>query len=149
MAHRVAYEIARGPIPEGMLVRHSCDNPTCCNPDHLLIGTHKENTGDAIERNRLAAGERHGKTRLTQEIVDYIRANPLGLAQCDLATLYGVSEASISRIRKGNRWTTTKRGKYVDTKEEAKEVAAENIDNTGRWALSSAVEHYLDMVKDK
>jgi HNH endonuclease len=103
-AHRVAYEISRGPIPDGMVVRHSCDNPLCCNPFHLNPGTHKDNTGDAIKRGRLATGARHGKTKLTQEIVDYIRANPLNVANCDLAILYGVSEASICRIRKGNRW---------------------------------------------
>jgi HNH endonuclease len=107
-AHRLAYETLHGPIPCGMLVRHSCDNPPCCNPWHLILGTNKDNTGDAIERNRLARGEKHGKTKLTPEIVAYIRENPLGLAGCDLAVLYGVHEATISYIRSGRSWKKDK-----------------------------------------
>jgi hypothetical protein len=51
-AHRVAYEIANGPVPDGMMVKHSCDNPPCCNPVHLSIGTHIGNMAEMIERGR-------------------------------------------------------------------------------------------------
>ena len=51
-AHRYAYEVWCGPIPEGMMVLHSCDNPPCCNPDHLRVGTAKDNAQDAILRGR-------------------------------------------------------------------------------------------------
>lgn len=51
-AHRVAYVLAFGPIPDGMLVRHSCDNPPCVNPFHLLLGTYEDNTQDCIRRGR-------------------------------------------------------------------------------------------------
>ena len=51
--HRVVWEAHNAePIPEGMLVRHTCDNPACCNPQHLLLGTPKQNTADMIERGR-------------------------------------------------------------------------------------------------
>lgn len=50
--HRVAYEIAYGPIPDGLLVRHSCDNPPCCNPAHLLLGTVQDNADDRVARGR-------------------------------------------------------------------------------------------------
>jgi hypothetical protein len=52
VAHRVAWEVANGPIPEGMIVMHTCDNPACCNPEHLQLGTHAENTRDRIKKGR-------------------------------------------------------------------------------------------------
>lgn len=52
LAHRVAWELANGPIPEGMLVRHKCDNRACCNPEHLALGTYLDNARDRIERKR-------------------------------------------------------------------------------------------------
>ena len=55
-AHRMAYEIAHGPLPEGMHVLHSCDNPMCCNPNHLRAGTHAENMRDAVNRDRVWKG---------------------------------------------------------------------------------------------
>lgn len=51
-AHRFAFELWNGPIPDGMMVLHSCDNPPCCNPEHLRVGTAKDNVFDMIQRNR-------------------------------------------------------------------------------------------------
>lgn len=53
-AHRVVWELHHGPIPTGAVVRHSCDNPPCCNPDHLLIGTQADNVEDARKQGKYA-----------------------------------------------------------------------------------------------
>lgn len=59
-AHRVAYEMTYGPIPQGMVVCHRCDNPPCIRPDHLFLGTVADNNADAQSKGRLATGERSG-----------------------------------------------------------------------------------------
>lgn len=72
--HRVAWESANGrPVPEGLLVRHTCDNPPCCNPAHLLVGTDADNRRDAMERGRLPKSETHPSTVLSENDVRAIR----------------------------------------------------------------------------
>jgi hypothetical protein len=51
-AHRYAWEWVNGPVPSGLVVRHKCDNPKCCNPDHLDVGTYRDNVSDMVERGR-------------------------------------------------------------------------------------------------
>lgn len=58
--HRLVYEMEFGEIPDGMLVCHKCDNPPCCNPNHMFIGSPKDNMSDASKKGRLATGDRHG-----------------------------------------------------------------------------------------
>jgi len=100
-SHRIAHELVNGIIPDGMLVRHLCDNPRCCNPRHLVAGTHKDNTADAIARDRLARGQRHGKAKLLDDQVIYIRQNPEKMTGRALASRFGVTESTISYVRSG------------------------------------------------
>ena len=60
LAHRLVFECEFGPIPKGLFVCHSCDNPPCCNPEHLSIGTPKDNLRDAAQKGRTASGDRNG-----------------------------------------------------------------------------------------
>lgn len=63
-AHRASWEIANGPIPDGLQVRHDCDNPPCVRPDHLRLGTALENAQDAVERQRHPRGDEHWTRRV-------------------------------------------------------------------------------------
>jgi len=60
-AHRVAWTIANGPIPPGMCICHTCDNPACCNPAHEFRGSHADNMADAAKKGRTARGDKHGR----------------------------------------------------------------------------------------
>lgn len=74
-AHRVAYLFVVGEIPDGKILRHSCDRPDCVNPAHLTPGTQRENMEDRNARNRQARGERNGRAKLTADRVAELRAN--------------------------------------------------------------------------
>lgn len=94
---------------KGMSVRHTCDNPRCVNPDHLLLGTHKENMQDRTERDRNpdVSGELNPRAVLNWEIVRKIRSeyrpNTKGMRQ-SLANQYGVSPATISDLILNRSW---------------------------------------------
>jgi hypothetical protein len=100
----VSYEAHHGKIPEGQVVRHTCDNPSCINPDHLILGTQADNVADREARGRRKDinGEQIGTARLTAEQVLEIRASDKSLSQ--LARQYNVHKTTISLIRSGKSW---------------------------------------------
>lgn len=101
-SHRVAYELTHGTIPDGLLVLHRCDNPPCCNPDHLFLGTHKDNADDCAAKGRLSIGG--GKRIEDNEIPGLIdRYKRGGITQQELADAYGVSRSLVSFILSGKR----------------------------------------------
>jgi hypothetical protein len=103
-AHRVAYELTHGKIPEGMLLRHSCDNPKCVNPAHLIVGTKRENTQDALERGQHVVGEDHYKAKIPNQAIDTIRAAlAAGVSGKYLAKQFGVDQSMISQIKHGRK----------------------------------------------
>lgn len=110
LAHRIAYALSKGE-PGRLIIRHSCDNPRCCNPAHLLSGTHQDNSADAASRGRLAYGEKNGRAKITQEIADYIRRNPLDTPVCDLAVLHGLNEWTVRAIQRGELWSAPPDGR--------------------------------------
>lgn len=102
-AHRVGYGLLVGPIPEALIVRHTCDNPPCQNPAHWLLGTPADNTADMLSRRREARGERHGQSKLTQAQVDEMRS-AVGLSQRALAARYGVTQQTVCDVLRRRLW---------------------------------------------
>lgn len=107
-AHRVAWELVHGPIPKGVFVCHSCDNPACVNVKHLFLGTPKENTADMYKkkRNKPRRGETNGAAVLTAQQVREIRARyiPFKVTMNDLAREFGVKRAAIESIVYRKSW---------------------------------------------
>lgn len=104
-AHRYSWEIANGPIPPGLMVLHSCDNQRCVRPDHLSLGTHRQNMDEAVVRGSMRRGSEQHSARLTS---DDVRAIRLRLASGDhqraIASAYGVTQAAIHFINIGRTW---------------------------------------------
>jgi len=103
--HRVAYELTFGPIPEGQVVRHKkCDNPPCCNPAHLRLGTQADNIADMVAAGRQSFGARNPNAKLTDADVIAIRSGQSSETTAELAQRFGVSQSLISQIRGGSLW---------------------------------------------
>jgi len=105
-AHRYAWMRANGPIPDNMLICHTCDNPGCVNLDHLFLGTAQDNTSDMIAKRRHQYGEQRPMAKLTGVQVRQIRADYAnGVRQMPLAKQYGVNQSIISQIVRYKIWS--------------------------------------------
>lgn len=106
---RVAYELLNGPVPPGLVVRHKCDDRACVNPDHLEIGTYRDNAQDMVTRGRAPTscpairGENHHRAKLTEGDVVSIRESSSETFQ-ELADKFGVSKTTVKSIRRGDCW---------------------------------------------
>lgn len=113
--HRYAYELAHGPLPIGLDVLHSCDNPPCCNIEHLRLGDAATNARDMVDRGRhglwthperRARGEANPSARLTESGVAAIRQLIGARSLSSIAREFCVSVPTIARIRDGKTWRT-------------------------------------------
>ncbi len=116
-AHRAAWEHAKGPIPPGLFVCHRCDNPPCCNPAHLFLGTHRDNMADMSAKGRKMGsrsklknvpkfrGERNPKAKLSWLAVSDIRTQRnAGKKLAELALAFGVDQSTISKVVNNHIW---------------------------------------------
>jgi hypothetical protein len=107
-AHRIAWELASGAIPDGAFVLHRCDNPICVRPDHLFLGTLSDNAQDreAKGRGNTASREKHWNAKVTVAQVEEIRARAAeGASGWSLAKVYGLSVSQVCRIIRGEDWS--------------------------------------------
>lgn len=110
--HRFVYELTFGPIPEGLSVCHHCDNPPCCRPDHLFLGSQADNAADMWAKGRgyvatpiVHRGEAHYRARLSDTKVRYIREqHAMGKSYTELAATLDVSRATVTDACQGKTW---------------------------------------------
>lgn len=120
-SHRVAYQIAVGPVPDEMLILHKCDTPACVNPDHLYVGTHQMNMKDRQNKGRAAYGKRNGmsthpetilrreaspRAKITMAIADSIRKDHAEgfKSHQKLGAKYGIKKSQVHNILTGKQW---------------------------------------------
>jgi hypothetical protein len=108
LAHRVSWQINFGPIPDGIHVLHTCDNPSCVNPEHLRLGTHQDNMADRDAKGRQydRNGEKNGRAKLTSEDVNNIRMqySSGSITRKSLADKFNVNIGTIGRALSGRTW---------------------------------------------
>lgn len=148
-AHRLSYTVFVAPVPDGLVVRHACDNKACIRPAHLLVGTTADNSRDAVERGRTARGARNGmnthperrtlgtaspQARLTEALVAEARVRVRnGESLVTLAHEYGVAHGNMSRAVTGDRW------RHVDEPPVPKKSVAEVAMLGARWVTVDGV----------
>jgi hypothetical protein len=107
LAHRVAWEMEQGPVPDGIRVLHRCDNPPCVRPDHLFLGTQADNIADMRAKGREAGrkGNRNGRAILTAEDIAEMRVlRGLGWTWPRLGGRFGVARTTAQAALSGQNW---------------------------------------------
>lgn len=106
--NRLSYEHFKGAPPIDLLVCHTCDNPLCCNPKHLFLGSHKDNAEDASRKDRTNFGEKGTNARLTEkQVLEIYKKHDAGLSASEIGRQYGVTYQCILHIVNGKNWQRT------------------------------------------
>lgn len=111
-AHRMAWMLSHGPIPDGLKVCHHCDVPGCCNPSHLFLGTQADNLADCRQKGRMPE-LRNGKLSVQDKLTIFRRLRS-GERQTDIAAVYGVTSALVSRMAKRLRKSASSSAQQAD-----------------------------------
>jgi hypothetical protein len=105
LAHRASWMLNRGKIPNGLLVCHKCDNPSCVRPSHLFLGTDADNVKDRDKKGRQAKGRRLPNAKLSKRLVRYVRSeSERGVSRKSLSLELGISPSVISNIVHRKAW---------------------------------------------
>lgn len=109
-AHRLSYELHHGPLQDGQIVCHTCDNPRCVNPNHLFAGTLQDNQADMMAKQRNVRGKAHPRAILTERQVTQIREMYATgkYTQKRLGALFGVSKTLVGRVVRHDMWRHVK-----------------------------------------
>lgn len=124
-AHRLAYMVFRGD-PSGLNVCHACDVRSCCNPNHLWLGTQAENMGDAHAKRRMPIGSASVRALITEhDVVEVFRMKASGASHAEIRQRFGVSHTTVSQILTRKRWAHV----HVDKglMDEAREAKARRL----------------------
>ena len=132
LAHRVSWSLMNETsIPKGRVVLHTCDNPPCVNPKHLIIGTQLDNIRDMVNKDRQSKGEYSGTNKLNSDDVLKIRKLHFseGITQTELAKLYNISLSAISGILLGSRWKSVngKTGRHLIHSKKRRELEERDV----------------------
>lgn len=100
--YKVFYEKYKHSIPNNLVIRHTCDNKLCINPNHLILGTHNDNVQDRVQRNRSAVGIRNGRSKLNERQVLEIFENTSSCYK--LGKIYNVDPKTIRNIKNKKIW---------------------------------------------
>lgn len=129
-AHRLSWEVHNSPIPKGMFVCHKCDTPACINPDHLFLGTSKDNMLDASRKGRTLIGEKNSQCKLTEEQAVNI-FHDMRTASV-IAKQYKISKNTVYKIKSGENWDHLKlfeksgKKKWKPVEEHMRDLMIEN-----------------------
>jgi len=105
--HVIKWILANGPIPDGLMVLHRCDNPPCGNVTHLFLGTAADNSADMVSKGRQhrGFGQKSGMAKLTEsQVRDILLRHEAGELQASIAQRYGISQSNVSLIVHGKAW---------------------------------------------
>jgi hypothetical protein len=104
-AHIVSYEAFVKSVPDGLVLRHKCDNRACANPAHMELGTHADNSRDMVDRERQARGERNPLAKLTEsDVLGIVEMRRGGMTLKAIAAHSGVYFTTVHKICAGHTW---------------------------------------------
>lgn len=112
-AHRLSFELFKNQKIGDKFVCHTCDKSLCINPDHLFLGSHKDNMKDASSKKRMAFGEKHYQCKLKNENIKEIQIlAKCGLSQSQVCEIFGISQTDVSAILRKKNWKYSEKNVY-------------------------------------